>query len=339
VAGGPTLEATPYAPLPDAFDAGATVSALQPLLEPLGFPAGATIRAATVLDGKPGERLLLRYDVVAGPAARGSATIFGKVYADPTAAPRVHETMCHLWEAFADCGQPTTVPRPLALLRDLGMVVYVPAPGAPLDTMLGSAGAEAALRLAGAWLGHLHAAPLPLGRRFILATELLNASAWGALVAATAPDVGPAATDLCLRLRERSVEVDLDETTPIHKDFHPGHVIVNGSVAVVDFDESRLGDPAFDVAHFCAYLHLLALRRGIRDQQAALEAAFVEGYAARTGWVPDGRFAFFRAYTAIKIAKQLATARGLGPRPRGQALTHQLDVVLAEGATWVGARP
>jgi aminoglycoside phosphotransferase (APT) family kinase protein len=313
------------------------VGAVERLLCDLDIPAGATVASATVLDGKPGERLLLRYDVVAGPARRRCATVFGKVYADPTAAARVHETMRQLWEAFAGCDQPTTVPRPVALVPELDMVVYVPAPGDPLDTLLDAPEAPAALRLAGAWLSHLHSAPLPLGRRFILATELLNASAWGTLVAAAAPEVASTATGLCLRLRDRSTAVALEEATAIHKDFHPGHVIVNGSVAVVDFDETRLGDPAFDVAHFCAYLHLVALRRGLAARQAELEHAFIEGYADRSGWEADERFSFFRAYTAVKIAKQLATERGLRPRPYGDELARQLRAVLVEGMRWVEA--
>ena len=334
MAGGSTLSAAVDARPPEPFDVEATIEAVHAVLPRLHLPAGATISCATAVDGKPGERLLLRYDV-AGCAPGQHTTVFGKLYADPTAAVRVHETMCSLWEAFAHCAEPTTVPRPVALVQELGMVVYVPAPGVPLDTLLQGAEAPAALALAGSWLGHLHAAPVPLDRRFILATELLNASAWGTLVAAAAPEVAAAVTELCLRLRERSDEVALEEATPIHKDFHPGHVIVNGSVAVVDFDEARLGDPAFDVAHFCAYLHLLALRLGLASRLPALEAAFVDGYTARSGWAADGRFALFRAYTALKIAKQLATTRGLRPRPCGVDLGRQLRAVVAEGTRWV----
>jgi hypothetical protein len=329
VAGGTTLADSAPVPLPDAFDAAATVAAVQALLDHVGS-CGATIRGTSVVDGKAGERLLLRYDVEAAPGG----TVFGKVFADPTAAVRVHETMCHLWEAFAGCGKPTTVPEPLGLLDDLNLVVYAPAPGVPLDEMLNAPEALDALRLAGSWLGHLHDAPVPLDRRFVVATELINAADWGAMVAATAPDVGSDAVALCRRLRERAEAITLDEATPIHKDFHPGHVIVDGSVAVVDFDEARLGDAAFDVAHFCAYLHLAGLRQELGERQEALEGAFLEGYNERSGWSPDGRFALFRAYTAVKIAKQLATSRGPRPRPYGDDLARQLHEVLTEGTRW-----
>ena len=43
---------------------------------------------------------------------------------------------------------------------------------------------------------------------------------------------------------------------PIHKDFHTGHLLVGDSVWVIDLDEARQGDRAFDLAHFCAYLEL-----------------------------------------------------------------------------------
>ena len=36
---------------------------------------------------------------------------------------------------------------------------------------------------------------------------------------------------------------------PIHKDLHPGHVLVGDDVYVIDLDEARNGDPTFDVAH------------------------------------------------------------------------------------------
>jgi Phosphotransferase enzyme family len=333
VAGGTTLAGSAHVPLPEAFDAAGTVPPVQALLDGFGTRGGA-IRDASVIDGKPGERLLLRYDVE-GPSP--GPTLFGKVFADPTAAVRVHETMCHLWEAFAGCGDPTTVPQPLGLLPDLNLVVYAPAPGVPLDEMLHAPEAAAALRLAGSWLGHLHAAAVPLDRRFVVATELLNAADWGGVVAAVAPDVAAAAVELCRQLRQQADRVTLDEATPIHKDFHPGHVIVDGSVAVVDFDEARLGDAAFDVAHFCAYLHLAVLRQCLGERQEALESAFLDGYSARSGWTPDERFALFRAYTAVKIAKQLATTRGPRPRPCGDELAHQLHEVLAEGTRWVEA--
>jgi aminoglycoside phosphotransferase (APT) family kinase protein len=100
---------------------------------------------------------------------------------------------------------------------------------------------------------------------------------------------------------------------PIHKDFQYEHVIVGPSVAVVDLDEARMGDPAFDVAHFLTYLELLAFRSSVpssdRDEWAE---AFLTGYGAA---LEPERLRWYRAYTTVKIAKQLATGSGPHPRP------------------------
>ena len=49
---------------------------------------------------------------------------------------------------------------------------------------------------------------------------------------------------------------------------------------MIDFDEMRLGDPNFDLAHFCANLHLLAYRLNNSPFHFnALQSAFLRGYA------------------------------------------------------------
>jgi len=76
---------------------------------------------------------------------------------------------------------------------------------------------------------------------------------------------------------------------PIHKDFHPGHVLVGDHVYVIDLDEARRGDPTFDVAHFCSYLELLS------DDSSgpAARAAFLQEYVAATGWTDPGSYRSF----------------------------------------------
>ena len=92
---------------------------------------------------------------------------------------------------------------------------------------------------------------------------------------------------------------------PIHKDFHPGHVLVGDDLCVVDLDEARRGDPAFDVAHFCCYLELGGGYGG-----SSGPAAFLDEYAVATGWTDKGTYDPFCAYTWLKIAKQRTLGRG-----------------------------
>ncbi len=121
----------------------------------------------------------------------------------------------------------------------------------------------------------------------------------------------------------------------VHKDFHYKHVLVDGGLRVIDFDEVRLGDPAYDVAHFCVHLRLLACRTlGDPDGYAGLERAFLVAYTRRGGAVPIDRYAWFATYTCLKIAKQLCTTRGVRPRPDGDEVRRQVQVMLAQGLAY-----
>ena len=55
-----------------------------------------------------------------------------------------------------------------------------------------------------------------------------------------------------------------------------------------------------------------------------------------TGWVPNERFIYFYAYTSLKIAKQLASMRGLRPRPEGEEQQRQVKLMLDQG---IGSLP
>lgn len=125
--------------------------------------------------------------------------------------------------------------------------------------------------------------------------------------------------------------------SPIHKDFHYGHILVDRGLKVIDFDEMRLGDPNFDLAHFCANLHLLAYRVNDSPYQfSTLQSAFLRAYARVADWEPNERFVYFYAYTCLKIMKQLCSVRGLRPRPEGDEQRKQVKLMLDQG---IGALP
>ncbi|HEY0408660.1 MAG TPA: phosphotransferase, partial [Candidatus Dormibacteraeota bacterium] len=114
-------------------------------------------------------------------------------------------------------------------------------------------------------------------------------------------------------------------------DFHHQHTLIGeGGLVVIDLDEARAGDPAVDVAHFAANLRLLRLREGTAGG-GDLEAAFLDAYAARTGYVPDRRHRWCHAYTCLKIARQLARGRGPAPAPAGPERERQVGLILDEG--------
>jgi aminoglycoside phosphotransferase (APT) family kinase protein len=320
-----------------ALDVGQMTAHLDPLLASLAR-AGQTpaVTYAKLIAYKQGNRGLISYEVT-GTEYGEKCVVFGKLYPELGQAERVCQTMQTLRDNCFAQTPALSVPHALGCIPELSMLVYVPADGQLLGEALTTDQALHYMDMSGAWLGRLHSFPLPIEKHFRLATELVNVQAWAVLVGHKYPEQAEAALKIAKHLQEHASEMAFDTQSPIHKDFHYGHIVVNGGLKVIDFDEMRRGDPNFDLAHFCANLHLLAYRLNNSPFQFnALQGAFLRAYAGVTGWVPNERFIYFYAYTCLKIAKQLCSMRGLRPRPEGDEQRRQVKLMLDQG---IGALP
>ena len=308
---------------------------LAPLLAGVAPTDQANVTYARLLAYKQGNRGLIQYEIT-GPDGSPAYQVLGKLYPDASQAARVYAMMHTLWsEVFTD-DPAVGVPRPLGCLADLSMLVYLPAQGVMLNEVIASAQALRYMELAGTWLGTLHSQRLPMRKQLNLANEVVNIQAWATLVGNTHPDQAEAAARIAGYLKERVGALQLEMQSPIHKDFHHAHIVVADhgppALKVIDLDELRLGDPNFDLAHFCANLHLLAYRTtNLPFTFSALQSAFLNAYIQRTGWVSDERCLYFYAYTCLKIAKQLCSVRGLRPRPQGEEQHLQVQLMLQQG--------
>jgi Phosphotransferase enzyme family len=316
-------------PLDALLDADAVAPALRAGLR-LGTDVGVVSIRPIVW--KPESRALIAY-TLEGAAAR--VRVYGKHFANPERGARLYHTWLEL--QTTDFGPTAGVPRVEAWLPELSMVVYIPARGRPLDAGICAEGTAVPMRAAGEWLARLHSSSVRPARRFDLGRELANLRRWAERVAAIRPAHAASARRLVRGLEHRAREIPLAADVPIHKDFHYRHVVFGRRLTVLDFDEVRMGDPSFDLAHFCTYLVLLGARsRYARSRLPSLEREFLQAYAEHTGWTPDGRFEFFSAYTCVKIAKQLAQGTGVDPRPHGRDRDRQLGLILEHGCGLCG---
>jgi hypothetical protein len=109
-------------------------------------------------------------------------------------------------------------------------------------------------------------------------------------------------------------------------------MLLNGGLKVFDFDEMRLGDANFDLAHFCANFYLLAYRNHKHTAQfSTLQNHFFDSYSRLTSWQLGERFLFFYIYSCLKIAKQLCKRRGPRPWPEGEEQHAQVWLMLEQG--------
>lgn len=319
-----------------ALDVKSMAPALNPLLAALELPGDGMaprLAYARLLAYKQGNRGTISYTVENG---RGEAvTVLGKLYPQPAQVTRTYGILDGLCtQAFAGHSG-LEVPRPIGMVLDLSMLVYVPVEGTPLDEVLvGPRGFEAISGTA-AWLDALHAASIKLDRKLQPASEVVNLQAWAALVGRTHPAEGQRAARLAADLEATASRLPATGETVIHKDFHYKHVLIGDAerqVRVIDFDEVRLGDPMYDVAHFSAHLRLLACRNaGEAANIAALEGVFLDAYTRHSGRTLGHSFFWYAAYTCLKIAKQLCTVRGVRPRPDDKEQLRQLIAILDQG--------
>ena len=281
------------------------------------------VKSAELVAQKPDHRWTFQYEFHGD-----QHTVVGKVYQDAANGRRAHEII--RWLADHDLG----VPRPLGWIEPLSMLASLHAPGRMLGDELFRKDAATNMEQTAAWLYGFHRSSLPLDRTFDVSNELGNLREWAGVVAEHYPDHGWAAERISSRLAERSSELGAVTNRPIHKDFHYQHVFVGERAHVIDLDEVRYGDPALDLAHFCAYLRLQGCR--FPAMAATLDRRRYEFLAAYQRLAHDevnGRYSVFYAYTCLKIAKQLCTSRGLAPRPQVEEEHRQTAEMLRQGLT------
>lgn len=277
--------------------------------------------APEVITHKRGQRCAIRY-VLSTPREPEQrdvpGPVFGKVYRSRARATLIYERT----EALRQAGVPS-IPACLMLVPRMRLVLQECAEGCALGQLLGSADAQEPLALAARWLLDLHAArPLPGLREVPSSRSLQKAIEWGAEIATRLPSAARAAQRCCSGLERLAHALPACTYTMIHRDYHPAHVIWNGSrISIVDFDELSLGDPALDVGHFLAQLEYQAHCRTGRSRAFAAQATLFEtAYRQGAPSDPGPRLPFARAYTFIKLAHQQARRQPPGWRQGVSAL-------------------
>ena len=292
----------------------------------LNPPTATHLLILELIDDKPERRRTVRYRGADG------RRVIGKLLADPQRARRLYANHLHMWQAGLG------VPQPIELAMSEHLVLYLEAPGTPLDELLATAFVGTLASDAGRWLAELQSSAIALDRTFDLANETSNLVSWGHVVDDRVPSGDGRATRLAEHLGNAAALLDMGVGTPIHKDFHAGHILVDGGrFTVIDLDEMRFGDAAFDIGHFLAYLRLAAWRAEERAfDVAGLEQRFIDGYRIAGGTAAMRHVWWAQAYAFLKIGRQLVLGEGAPPRPMGEAMHRQLDLAIEAGEMCVG---
>jgi aminoglycoside phosphotransferase (APT) family kinase protein len=271
---------------------------------PPGAPDALRVESAEPLPSAAGRRSVVRYSV-RGLDGGDLVSVIGKRFSEPRRARLLYDHLCLLHFGPFHDGD-LRVPQPMGVLPEQRLVLYRGCDGVALDRADDPAMRARGVLDAARWLARLHSCDVRLPRRLNLTDEAVTCARWARTIAQAYPHLA-AQADQVSRRWLAVVGSAAGPDAPIHKDFHPGHVLVGQGVCVVDLDEARSGHPAFDVAHFCAYLGLLG-RQERRGRSSA--DAFVAAYAEAGGWVDNRAYTGFFAYACLKIARQFAVGSG-----------------------------
>ncbi len=334
-----TFEDKPFPALWSALNAEIMNVDLLPMLNDVcSATSSRIVHRAKLLAYKPGKRGVIRYDLDQIECQK-YFSVYGKLYPEPYLSERAYKVMRTLYdEVFSDAVD-LGVPEPLGVIPNLSMLVFIPAEGKLLGEYIARRSLDGdeviqAMELAGKWLAQLHTHQIPLEKEFKVENEVDNIRDWAELISKKYPDETKAANHIADYLVQKTTELDFSVHVPIHKDFHYEHILINGGLKVFDFDEMRLGDPNFDLAHFCANFYLLAYRNQEHTAQFTdLQNHFLDAYSSSTGWQWDEKFLFFYVYSCLKIAKQLCKLRGPRPWPEGEEQQAQVWLMIEQGLT------
>jgi aminoglycoside phosphotransferase (APT) family kinase protein len=326
---------------------------------------------------RPDKRCTLRVDVWLRDARTGTSTpqtLFGKVYHDLQKAAAVYRAMQALADAAPVRDGRLVVPRAVALVPQLPMVLQEAVEGTPLDLFLGPvavAGTPAdprgrdGLARAARALAALHTVDLPGGRPRPMAAELATLGQRAAQIALVDRALGGRTGELLTALAAWSERLPAGraETGLIHGDCKPSQFLLGAArVALLDLDHCGVGDPAADVGTFLATLRQMGIRgtldrrgrsrpsdrwRGGSPGPAAAAARgrslqelaeqFLAEYCAASGRGPDfrPRVAWHEAVALIRKAQRAFARSPRSPLPA--ALVEGAWHCYATSATLSGA--
>ncbi len=333
------FEDKPFPALWSALNAEIMNDDLSPMLTDVcSATSSRNVHRAKLLAYKPGKRGVIRYDLDQLECQK-YFSVYGKLYPEPYLSERAYKVMKTLSdEVFCDDNE-LGVPKPLGVIPNLSMLVFIPAEGRLLGDYIAKRSLDGddvihAMELAGKWLARLHTHQIPLEKEFKVENEVDNIRDWAELISSKYPDERKAASHIAEYLVQKAAELDFSVHVPIHKDFHYEHILIEDGLKVFDFDEMRLGDPNFDLAHFCANFYLLAYRNQEHTAQFTdLQNHFLDAYSSGTGWQWDEKFLFFYIYSCLKIAKQLCKLRGPRPWPEGDEQQAQVWLMIEQALT------
>jgi hypothetical protein len=244
---------------------------------------------------------VLRYTLDDGNGAP-PLTLFGKLAADERGALTMAAVPDLRERILSGRRRPFAIPRPLAFVRPLRLVLLEAIPGAPrishlLKLRLGTGDAatqtptlEETVDWAATVAAGLHTSGVTLRPKRRIEDELIELEHGFAALERISPVLGGQFRGWLDSVAVCSASTDPSPSCFGHGDFSPSQLVFYGDgCGLIDFDTICMAEPALDLGQFLAYLRLTARKAGNSSPvdgvvpTERLCARFVEAYAGECG--------------------------------------------------------
>jgi len=290
--------------LPIAVDGCAMRSVLHQLLDNADDAVPLSVRAH-VIRYKPERKCLLRYDMTWSSGSSGARpTVVWARLARRAKFERAADNLRRIHRAAHGIG--FDVPEPFGVNADFGMEFFGPVAGRPLFGLTLSDVFPMLCRSTGRALRRFHMLPVVVDERFDVEEQLErlaeNAAEFVWMLPDDTPRIAGLERELSLRLRAAGCST----LRLIHRDFHGDNVLVDRDrLALVDFEDCAMGDPADDVGSNWAQLTWHAYRAGSSNEiPSAGRRAFLEGYLGAADVSAAGHLPTYAALHCFLYAHQ-----------------------------------
>ena len=281
-------------------------------------------------------RATLRLAVRVRDATTGRAEerrFYAKIYHDKEKGEQTYWLLRTLWDKASAGGEGFTVGRPIAYLSGLRTLIQEEVSGTPFrDVLLRDDEATPVVRKVARALAALH-----LDHGVTLRYRL----PWKEKEVATLERVGELLQRVCPHLRPTieetvsAIVAGFEEvpTGPIHGDFRPDHIILDGDrVVLLDLDDFAEADPVLDVARILSYLVNAAPLLQHRRARAAAQT-FVAEYFAHVPEAWRARLPLHYAGALLKTAGAVFRRQATDWPDKIEALVEEAKDSLA-GRVW-----
>jgi len=194
---------------------------------------------------------ILRYDLDEPDGMRSA--VYGKVQPGHRGL-RTYQLEQKLWRAAVESDGLLRIPRPLAFVRELGLLLEGAVPGEPVKGDRSSKEFQGVGTAAAEAIAVIHETGMEPDERIHIEKELDRLDSVAEQFIYVDPKAHFLLSELLLHIRDRLERTYEEEVVATHADLKYDQFMFDaGTYSLIDFDYFALAETSYDLAKFCAY--------------------------------------------------------------------------------------